>query len=658
MRGWLLTIMTCLLLVPLPALAQQRHALVVGIDSYAHVAALEKARNDARDVAAALEAAGFRTDLLIDADETALLTALTVFAGRLDPGDEAVFYFAGHGVEIDGRNYLLPADVPDVPPGQELIVMRRSLPVDDVIDLMRRREARLSLLFIDASRENPFMQVDGRALGRARGLGRAEAPEGSFILYSADAGQVALEALSGDDPDRNSLFARVLLPRLSEPGLDLRAMVGQVRAEVRQLASAVGHEQAPAVDDRFDGEFRFMPASAALAAEPDAAPSPAPAADPCAVAVAVWASVQAADSIAALESFIVLYGETCPVLAALAEDRLAALQTPPEAMPEPAPEPAPVPAPDHAGMLAECEEVTHPGLLSIHELAASDLAHAERLCRAALDAMPSESSPDAFQAIALLGRVRHAAGDHAAAERDYRRAAQAGNPLGMNGLGYLYQHGDGVRLDYAEAVRWYRAAAEAGSSYAMNNLGLMYARGHGVAQDYAEAVRLYRAAIAGGNSGALNNLGVMYQQGRGVQQDHDEALRLYRAAAAAGSAGGMSNLGFMYHAGLSVRQDYGEAMRWYRQAVARGGSDGMVNIGFMYEHGHGVSSNPYEAAEWYLRALAAGSAWLLDNLADRQGNVVRALQYQLRDLGLYTGRVDGIAGPATRAALRAYADAN
>ena len=84
-----LPLLLCLL--ALPALAQQRHALVVGIDGYQHVPTLAKARNDARDIAAALEAAGFRTDLLIDADETALLTALTVFAGRLDPGDEAVF---------------------------------------------------------------------------------------------------------------------------------------------------------------------------------------------------------------------------------------------------------------------------------------------------------------------------------------------------------------------------------------------------------------------------------------------------------------------------------------------------------------------------------------------------------------------------------------
>ncbi|MBY4892022.1 caspase family protein [Rhodobacteraceae bacterium N5(2021)] len=108
--------------------AQTRHAFVVGIDTYENVGSLEKARNDARAVAGALEEVGFRTQLLIDVDETALLTELTRFSGQLNPGDEVVFYFAGHGVEINGRNYLLPADVPSVAPGQELVVTRGALP--------------------------------------------------------------------------------------------------------------------------------------------------------------------------------------------------------------------------------------------------------------------------------------------------------------------------------------------------------------------------------------------------------------------------------------------------------------------------------------------------------------------------------------------------
>ncbi|MCC5966866.1 MAG: caspase family protein [Natronohydrobacter sp.] len=272
MRLWILAVAFVTFTLGLGgAHAQSRHALVVGIDTYDNFAPLEKARNDARDVADALRSIGFRTELLIDPDEDALLTTLALFSTQLEPGDEVVFFFAGHGVEIDGRNFLLPADVPAVGPGQELVVTRRALPVDDVIDSFQRRGVRLSLLILDACRDNPFPQVASRSVGRPRGLARTEAPEGTFIMYSAGAGQSALDSLSvGDtfDPARNSVFARALLPRLTVPGLELRDIVVEVRSEVRQMAGLIDHDQFPAVYDQLDGRFLFMPAALNPASQP------------------------------------------------------------------------------------------------------------------------------------------------------------------------------------------------------------------------------------------------------------------------------------------------------------------------------------------------------------------------------------------------------
>jgi uncharacterized caspase-like protein len=98
----------------------------------------------------------FRTELLLDPDEGTLLRALSSFSATLERGDEVAFFFAGHGVEIGGRNYLLPADIPNVSPGQELVILRQSLPLSDVIDQFAFRGVRLSVLFIDACRDNPF----------------------------------------------------------------------------------------------------------------------------------------------------------------------------------------------------------------------------------------------------------------------------------------------------------------------------------------------------------------------------------------------------------------------------------------------------------------------------------------------------------------------
>jgi Uncharacterized protein containing caspase domain len=110
--------------------AAARLALVVGIDAYAHVPRLQKAVNDAGAVAGALTQAGFETVLLTDTDQLQLMEGVTAFAARLRPGDEAVFFFAGHGVEIAGQNYLLPADVPAVTSGQELLLTSRALEID------------------------------------------------------------------------------------------------------------------------------------------------------------------------------------------------------------------------------------------------------------------------------------------------------------------------------------------------------------------------------------------------------------------------------------------------------------------------------------------------------------------------------------------------
>ena len=304
-------------IVPFGVNAQTRHALVIGIDDYDYVEPLQKARNDARAVHGALEAAGFEADLLLDGTGISVVQALEAFTDRLSPGDEAVFFFAGHGVELEGENILLPADIPAPERGGDLLVRRFGIPVQDVLDQIQRRGARLSLLILDACRDTPFPRQGTRSLGGTRGLARMSAPEGTFIMYSAGAGQAALDRLSNDDPDPNSVFTRALLPRITTPGLELSDLVREVRSEVRQLARTVGHNQFPAFYDQLDGEFQFIPAAVPPGAEAGLV------AAPCASAAKVWPAIQDSDSQTALEQFVQMYRASCPALAALAEERLS-----------------------------------------------------------------------------------------------------------------------------------------------------------------------------------------------------------------------------------------------------------------------------------------------------------------------------------------------
>jgi uncharacterized caspase-like protein len=294
------------------SLAERRHALVVGIDEYDNVATLKKAVNDARAVKAALVTAGFEVQLVEGADQISFLEAIAAFSASIGPGDEAVVYYAGHGVEIDGRNYLLPSDVPAAAPGQEIVLTNRAISVEDLVDALQQRGARISLLILDACRDNPFPRSGTRSIGGTRGLAPAPNAEGTFILYSAGEGETALDRLSDTDPNPNSVFTRALVPLIAEPGLPLREVSRRVRSEVRQMAMSVDHAQFPAVYDQLDGDFSFTAASAGVAAA---------AADPCAAARADWALVAGSDSVAAINGFIAAY-PACQVFQALAMSRL------------------------------------------------------------------------------------------------------------------------------------------------------------------------------------------------------------------------------------------------------------------------------------------------------------------------------------------------
>jgi len=239
----------CALLSP-SALAEKRVALVIGIDKYDNLgpnAQLEKARSDATAVAGVLGNLGYDVIAADDVTRSAFNNRWQDFLNRLAPGDTAAFYFAGHGVEFGGRSYLLPRDVPNIKPGRDELLRREALSLQEFLADLRDRGTRLNVVVLDACRENPFEQLAGRSAGGRRGLATAEPPpEGTFIMYSAGAGESALDRLNNTDRDPNSVYTRHLLPLLRTPGLPLTEVAEQVRLYVRQTAATVQHRQTPA----------------------------------------------------------------------------------------------------------------------------------------------------------------------------------------------------------------------------------------------------------------------------------------------------------------------------------------------------------------------------------------------------------------------------
>jgi hypothetical protein len=265
-----------------PALAQKRLALVIGNDAYQQVDPLQKAVNDARAMAQSLRKIGFTVSLGENLSRREFVQALARLEAQIRPGDVVVMFYAGHGVEIDGANYLLPVDIPKVTPGQQSILKDEAVSTDGLIQRVKARGARSQILVLDACRENPFRDSAGRSVGGSRGLGATQVSNGVFILYSAGIGEVALDRLSNDDPNPNSVFTRTLVPLIENPELSLVSLAKDVRAQVKDLASSVGHQQSPAYYDEIDGHLFLarldgkVPSNVQASANPVARIEPAP----------------------------------------------------------------------------------------------------------------------------------------------------------------------------------------------------------------------------------------------------------------------------------------------------------------------------------------------------------------------------------------------
>jgi hypothetical protein len=255
----------------------RRLALLIGNDSYQHAEVLRNARADARAVAASLQSLGFTVSLKQDLGLEQMKEALRNFKESIAGGDEVVFYFSGHGVQLGGTNYLIPVTLDPTSEGQ---VIDDSIALQRVLDDLGEQKPRFSLAIVDACRDDPF-KGSGRAIAK-RGLAMQSA-SGQMVMYSAGTGQEALDRLGPNDRDPNGLFTRVFIKEVKKPGVTANQLLKNVLYQVVQLAKGVGHDQVPALYDQTIGDYYFVRVAAGTALP--ATPAAAPAADTASVHV-------------------------------------------------------------------------------------------------------------------------------------------------------------------------------------------------------------------------------------------------------------------------------------------------------------------------------------------------------------------------------------
>ena len=234
-----------------PAHAEKRVALVIGNNDYRNVPKLQKAVNDARTMGDTLKQLGFTVMVAENQTRQAFSQTLLAFDKAVENGDTAFFFYAGHGFEIAGQNFLLPTDVPAATEGQEELVRDASILADRIIERLQNKKARTAILVFDACRNNPFERRGTRAVAGGGGLApMTQLPEGVFSVFSAGPRQTALDRLSNDDDNPNSVFTRTFAKELTQPGANLVQVAQRTRRLVSELAETVRHKQIPVYFDQ------------------------------------------------------------------------------------------------------------------------------------------------------------------------------------------------------------------------------------------------------------------------------------------------------------------------------------------------------------------------------------------------------------------------
>jgi formylglycine-generating enzyme required for sulfatase activity/uncharacterized caspase-like protein len=291
---------------------EKRVALVVGNSRYKFIPALDNPKNDAKLIAQTLQGLGFKLiggGAQLDLDKADFDRAVMDFGQILAQGaDVALFFYAGHGLQVRGSNYLVPVSAN---PQREADVDFQMMDANLVLRQMEGAGTKLNVLILDACRNNPF---GGRGLRAAGGgLAQMQAPEGTLISYATQPGNVAMDGQDGDSP-----YTKALAQTLRKPGLDVFQAFNEIGLTVKRTTG--GAQQPWVASSPIEGEFYFAgPPSAATVAD-----VPSPAVDAAAMELAFWQSVKDSASPAEVQAYVDRYpsGQFAPI----AKARVVALQ--------------------------------------------------------------------------------------------------------------------------------------------------------------------------------------------------------------------------------------------------------------------------------------------------------------------------------------------
>lgn len=628
------------------AAAETRAAVVVGNAGYSG-AALENPGNDARLMAQTLQELGFDVALYQDVTTAQAPLLAKEITRRLAAADVGILYYAGHGLQLDGQNLLLPVDT-DLT--SVTGIAASGVPLSTLLRALTSGARGIKIVILDACRNSlvPAGQEDLKS-----GFSFVEAPSGEVLIaFSTGAGEVAFDSSGGT----NSPYTAALANALQESGSDIYDVFRSVRRAVR---SGTGGRQIPWITGSIETDYIFRPAAAvATPATPGAAPGVAEVVTASGEVLTIdrilWEYLEPSSNPQDFAEFAEVFPAS--PFAPLAKDRevqhLAAdegstltrggVDLSPQAISDEV-QAALAGTPEAAGRASLLLDqsgsyvmrdsfrtwplslpATEAGLAAIATTCdeeAADPVDPEKLSpgisdsfinvRRALRACAFDlaTDPENPRLLFQFARILDTAKRHDWANAYYERAVALGYGAAMVNRGTNARLGRGGERDFALAYTLYRAAAVVGNPRARVNLARAYQLGEGAPADPQEAVLWARLGASMGWPHAVNYLGDLYSGGIGVEKDPVEAAELYRMSAAQGQTTGMANLGVAYLNGAGVARDEALGLEWLDRALNLGNGFAPVYAGRFYlKGGEVVPADPERARALFEAATRRGNA--------------------------------------------------
>jgi TPR repeat protein/uncharacterized caspase-like protein len=637
--------------------AETRRAFVLGVQRYTDpdIQSLTRSDADAADIASDLEDLGF------DKKNVTLATDLRTkdefdkkfqaFLKTIEPGDDVVFFFSGHGVGVEATNtnYLLfsslkslktytKSQLLDSDRREDIIALKMpsfegqyetdEIPKDgvsasEIIQQIAEKKPRVAFVVLDACRSLPPATTDIRTLKRSptsgsRLLPDDDLPNGFLVLYSASFGETAIESFGATDRGRNSLFTEVLRQEMQRPGQTLPQLADRARLVVRAYAAKGGYQQDPQSFNNLATAADFT-LIGGIGAERFPLTQ-----QQCEGAQQDWEQISQEPTRETLERHRRRFHD-CPT-AELARRALVNLINSPEDTSASA-TPLNHNIDDCDRLAAADIDTARPPEVPGVPLANIDFDAAAPACQKSI-----ARSPRIARFLYNYGRAEAAAANSMrpddparqekllAAHAAFKDAADRGYVAALYSLATLYDYTESANQDQEEANRDLLEAANQGFPAAMYELGLRYEKGlFGFQADFAQAYDWMAKAAEAGSVAAMVEVAESLWWGQGVSPNPHRAVEWAERAADAGSVDAKVDLGLFYFWGYKIYDNNGDvddaktvladnslALLWFGRASQSNNARAQYNLAYMMERGDGLPIPQPEIAARYYRLAAHG----------------------------------------------------